>query len=150
MATMKQKKAFKEVLNGSTISGAMIKAGYSETTASTTGKLTNTKGWEELMDKHFPDKLLAKKHHEGLNATTKKPQLIDRDDKGRPIYEYIPEEDYATRFRYLDSAYKLKKKYPEESLGGNKTLIIMVSGETAERYGIQTTPNPGDSSERQA
>lgn len=148
MPTIKQKKAFKEVLNGSTISGAMIKAGYSKTTASTTGKLTKTKGWEELMDKNFPDELLAKKHREGLNATAKKPHLVDRDDKGRPVYEYEKEEDYGVRFKYLDSAYKLKKKYPnEEFQQGNTTNILIVPSEVIERHGLQTNPSTGTSSQ---
>ena|SRR3990167_3719072 len=117
MPTFKQKKAFKAVLNGSTITKAMVRAGYSKTTASTTGKLTNTKGWHELMDENFPDELLAKKHKEGLNATIKKPHLIDRDNKGKPIYEYKREEDFSTRHKYLDSAYKLKNRYPKDGDG---------------------------------
>ena len=114
MATFKQKSAFKEVVNGSTITGAMQNAGYALSTSKRTNKLTRTKGWKELVDKFLPDKLLTRKHLEGLDAVTKKPQLVDRDDKGRPVYEYIPEDDYSTRFRYLESAYKIRDKYPKE------------------------------------
>ncbi len=103
MATIKQKIAFKEVLKGSTITKAMKIAKYADTTASTTGKLTNTKGWNELLEKYLPDKLLAKKHLEGLEAIEEKGQV-----------------DYSTRHKYLDSAYKLKGKYaPEKSVNLN-------------------------------
>ena len=109
MATFKQKRAFKEVLNGSTITKAMKVAGYADTTASTTGKLTNTIGWNELMNEYLPDKLLAKKHLEGLEAT-----------KGGESEE----PDYAVRHKYLDSAYKVKGNYAPEkkdiTTGGDK------------------------------
>jgi len=100
MPTIRQKKAFIRVLNGSTISKSMVKAGYSETTASTTGKLTNTKGWKELMDKYLPDDKLAKVHNDGLKAMKK--------EEGEKV------EDYQTRHRYLDTAYKLKGSYAPE------------------------------------
>lgn len=115
MPTMRQKLAVDKVVgNGGNITRAMLEAGYSPNTANTPQKLTESDGWKELMDQHLPDKLLTKVHKEGLQATTKKPHLVDRDDKGRPVYEYIPEDDYATRHRYLETAYKLKAKYPEE------------------------------------
>ena len=115
MATEKQKKAFiNSVENGGNISKAMRDAKYSDKTAKNPDKLTKSKGWEELCDEFLPDRKLAKVHKEGLNATTKKPHLIDRDDKGRPIYEYTDEDDFSVRHKYLDTAYKLKSKYPAE------------------------------------
>jgi hypothetical protein len=68
----------------------------------------------------FPEKDLIKVHKEGLAATTLKPHLVDRDDKGRPVYEYMLEDDYAVRHKYLDTAYKLKGAYaPEKSINLN-------------------------------
>ena len=64
----------------------------------------------------MPDGLLVKTHKEGLRATTRKPHLIDRDDKGRPIYDYVSEDDFSTRHKYLDTAYKLKGVYAPEKL----------------------------------
>ena len=139
MPTTKQKIAVKNVLNGTTIKKSMEIAQYSPKTAATTGKLTRTKGWRELMEKHLPDKLLAKKHLEGLEATTNKPHLIDRDDKGRPVYDYVPEDDYSTRHKYLDSAYKIKNKYPKDPQDGNRPLIVIISGESAKRYNAPIT-----------
>lgn len=122
MATFKQKAAFKEVLNGSTISGAMVNAGYSETTASTTGKLTNTKGWKDLMKQHLPDSALAKRHRQLLNKNDK-----DSDE---------PETQAVSKA--LDMAYRIKGMYADDRVEGNKTLIVMVTGSTAKRYGINS------------
>lgn len=121
MPTIRQKKAFAKTLeNGGVVSTAMLEADYSRAMAKNPQKLTESKGWKELMDKHLPDNLLAKKHREGLEAVTNKPHLVDRDDKGRPVYEYMPEDDYSTRHKYLDSAYKLKGSYaPEKSVNLN-------------------------------
>jgi len=117
MPTIKQKVAFKEVLNGSTITSAMKKANYSDTTASTTGKLTNTKGWKELVDQHLPDKLLAQKHNEGLNAGK---HIYKNNNETGEIEDLGIEADYATRHKYLDSAYKIKGAYaPEKSVNVN-------------------------------
>ncbi len=69
MATIKQQKAFKEVgVNGGNISKAMKAAGYGKEVSKRTDKLTKTKGWKELMEKHLPDSLLGKKHKELLES----------------------------------------------------------------------------------
>lgn len=123
MPTIKQKQVFRDVLKGSTISGAMVKAGYSPTTASTTGKLTNSDGWKELLDKHIPDKKLAKVLDEGLQA-------------GKSIYkdgeEVAFEKDFAVRHKYLETGLKLKNRFPKElpenPLEGDlKVLLIQIN-----------------------
>ncbi len=60
MATIKQKRAFKEIVeNGRNKGKAMILAGYSENTAIAPTKLTESKGWQELCDEHgLTDELL--------------------------------------------------------------------------------------------
>lgn len=116
MPTIKQKIAFQEVLNGSSISRAMIKAKYSPTTASTTGKLTNTKGWEELMEQFLPDKDLAKVHKEGLKAVKK--QFKNNNSTGE-IEEVAVEPDYAVRHKYLETGYKLKGRLKDKEEKGD-------------------------------
>lgn len=97
MATIKQEQAFDNVVeNGGNVSKAMRDAGYSESTAKTPQKLTESKGWVELINEKLPDSLLAEKHLEGLNAI--------KDG----------EIDYAVRHRYLDTAYKIKGKVVEK------------------------------------
>lgn len=112
MATIKQKKAFLETgVNGGIISKAMLKAGYSESVSKRTDKLTNTKGWEELMEQHLPDKLLAEKHQELLNAEI----IIRQKIKGELVWEK-KKIDSQSVSKGLDMGYKLKGKYaPEKS-----------------------------------
>lgn len=105
------------------------KAGYSDAIAKNPDIIWNSIGFNELLDAALPDDLLAKKHREGLEATS----LYGKDGHEHP--------DYGTRHRYLESAYKLKGKLEQ---GGNKTLVVMVSGESAQRYGI--TPDTENSS----
>lgn len=103
MATLRQKKAFSKVLeNGGIVSRAMSESGYSPATAKNPDKLTDSLGWAELMDTYIPDSMLAKVHLDGLMAT------------------HEGEADYGVRFKYMDSAYKLKGRYPKE---GNTTAV---------------------------
>jgi len=70
MATTRQKKAIAKVVeNGGIVSKAMVESGYSPLTAKTPSKLTDSKAWSELMDKHLNDNDLAKKHNELLGST---------------------------------------------------------------------------------
>lgn len=57
------------VENGGSIGKAMIAAGYSENTANTPQKLTESKGWTELMGDYLSDEDLSKKHAQLLNST---------------------------------------------------------------------------------
>ena len=103
MATEKQKKAAKNMLeNGGNVSKAMRDAGYSPATAHNPQKMTDSDGWNELMDKNFPDELLQKVLNEGLLA-----------DKAIGI-EGNTIEDYPTRHKYLDTAMKLRDRYPAQ------------------------------------
>lgn len=133
MPTIKQKLAFKEVVNGSTITKAMKLAGYSVETSKRTNKLTSTVGWEELMEQHLPDKLLAKKHKELLNKTEK---IVVNDGKDLGSHIEDTGQPHSDATRALDLAYKLKGRYVSEENGGNKTLIINIIPETATRYAI--------------
>ncbi len=76
------------------------------------------------------DTKLAKVHDEGLKATT----LYGKDAVEHP--------DYGVRHRYLETAYKLKGKL-QQAQEGNRTLVLMVSGETASRYVVDETPKLG-------
>ena len=109
MPTIKQEKAFENIVeNGGNVSKGMRDAGYSEKTAKTPQKLTESKGWEELIEENLPDSILAKVHKEGLKAVTPK--------------EKAP--DYSTRHRYLETAYKLKNKIVEHTTVDVKSKIV--------------------------
>lgn len=151
MPTLKQKRVFQRALeNGGNVTQAMKEVGYKQGTIHNPNNVTESDGWKLLMDKHLPDSILAKKHREGLNATTKKPHLIDRDDKGRPIYDYVKEDDYSVRHRYLETAYKIKGKIKEDG-GGSITRILVLPAILIKKNGIPISePNtePGGDSPR--
>lgn len=113
MATMKQKLAYKKVVeNGGNISKAMKDAGFSPATAKTPQKLTESKGWKELMAKYLPDELLAKKHLALLN----KKEIITKNNNATKEIEIVPtgEIDATAVSKGLDMAYKLKGSYAAE------------------------------------
>lgn len=121
MATIKQKKAFDNIVeNGGNISKGMIDAKYSPNTAKTPQKLTESKGWIELMDEYIPDKELVKIHKEGLKANRK---IFKNNNETGEIEMVSEEPDFAIRHKYLDSAYKIKGSYaPEKSATVNVNI----------------------------
>lgn len=131
MPTLKQKKVVKELSDnvGMPIGEAMRRSGYSKTTSETPQRLTDSKGWEELMESYLPDKDLAKVHKEGLKATKHQGVggMVMGLEKGKVDsvgHTEIEIADYATRHKYLDSAYKLKGKYAADKVehSGSFTL----------------------------
>jgi hypothetical protein len=116
--TTKQKLAFKKTIeNRGNVSKSMREAGYSEETAKNPKNLTESKGWLELVDVHLADDLLAQVHAEGLAAGRK---VFKNNVTTGEIEDLGFEPDFAVRHKYLDTAYKIKKKYSEDTL--NKTL----------------------------
>ncbi len=144
MATVKQKIAVKKVLNGSPIGKAMREAGYAVSTSTAGGKLTNSKGWAELVEEFISDKALAKVHKEGLHSTTYFNEIVGRDSKGAPEYHLKQVPDFAVRHKYLESGYKLKGRYSSDSQG-NKVLIINITEAAAKKYAINASPGTSNS-----
>lgn len=143
MATEKQRRAFDTVgVNGGNISKAMVTAGYSKEVSKRTDKLTRTKGWKELMDKHFPDSELAALHKKLLK---KKEVIVVSDGAREGSHLEWTGQPHTDSLKALETAYKLKSRFVEGE-SGNKTLILMVTGETAQRYGIKPTQLPENSS----
>lgn len=106
-ATIKQiKAASKLVENGGNIGKAMIDAGYSPATAKTPQKLTESKGWQNLMDDLFPDLLLLKKHR-GLLYAQK--IIFDYSNGKRKIIVKIM--DTPVVLKAFDMAYRLRGIY---------------------------------------
>lgn len=101
--TSKQRKAFENYINGTdTLKGSMIKAGYSESSASVPNvTLTNSEGWKELCEIYLKDSTLAKIHQEQL--ISKKAIVVN----GK--IEYV--DDNRSRLKALDLAYRCKGKY---------------------------------------
>lgn len=129
MATTKQKRAFKEIIENHRNKGAaMVAAGYSKKSAIAPSRnLTNSKGWKELLEIYLPDKDLIKVHKEGLAATKRQGVggMVLNTEKGEFGHTDIEVPDYATRHRYLETAYKVKGKVVESAVVENKTLNII-------------------------
>lgn len=68
-ATIKQKRALGHLVeNGGNVYRAMISAGYSHATAKTPQKLTESKGFLELLEESLPDNQLLKVHNRLLHT----------------------------------------------------------------------------------
>lgn len=92
MATPRQKKAFKLHLEkGGPVGPVLREAGYSEAMVHNPGKVSKTKGWQELMDEYLPDEYLMQRHH-----------------------FLLENENTNAQAKALDMAYKLKGNYAPE------------------------------------
>jgi len=71
----------------------MIEAGYSKKAAEYPKRMTESKGWQELLTKYFPDDKLLKIHNELLSS-----------------------KDQRVKMEALKEGYKLKDRYPAGKL----------------------------------
>jgi ATP:corrinoid adenosyltransferase len=113
MATEKQKKAIDNLVeSGGSVSGAMRDAGYSDKTAKTPKKLTESKAFKELYDKYIPDELLLEKHKALLN----KEEVVTKNNVTTGEVDVIPTGQIDTQAvkAGLDMAYKVKGNYAAE------------------------------------
>ena len=116
--TYRHKKALKNVGKSRTEAEALEKADYSPSYAKS-GNIKKTKGWQALLEKTLPDKLLVKVHMEGLNATKRQGvggMVIGVEDGEvtKMGHTDIEVPDYPTRHKYLDTAYKIKGKLSDK------------------------------------
>lgn len=160
--TFKQKAAFDKALeNGGVISAAMAEAGYSEAMAKNPQKLTESKGWQELMDTHLPDDQLTARHRELLDKREK--VIIDRADPKTgesAVYEVLDQPDTVAVSKALDMAYKLKGSYaPEKSVNLNVNTDVKIDAKNkrlieeyeSKLFGqLQNDPEPVSSENRPA
>src|SRR3990167_2829677 len=116
---------------------AMRKANYSPRTARTPKK---SKIWPKLLEKYLPDDGLLTVTQEALKANRKRAEVVDRDSKGAPIYEYFDEEDHATRLKAAEQGYKLKNKYPKEGgININEAKVLVMHSELITKYGLPSS-----------
>lgn len=110
------------MVKGSSLSRAMREVGYSKTTAARTNKLTESDGWQELIDKYISEEKLAKVHSEGLNATKRQGVggMVLNTEKGEFGHTEIEVPDYAVRHKYLETGYKIRKRLSDK-VEGDKT-----------------------------
>lgn len=113
MPTIKQRIAVEklsEIIRNSqgkktiTIGRILREAGYSESVCKAPQRVTQRKGWQELIKEYFPDDLLVKKHRELLN----KKEIVTYKGTYKKTDQPHTDVKYA-----LEMLYKLKKKYDE-------------------------------------
>ena len=123
--TLKQKLAFKKVVEGSSITQAMKDVHYSDSTAKRTNKLTNTEGWKELLNQYLPDDKLLKTHDAALQATKWNDFTGER------------EEDHNIRLKAAELGYKIKGRLGETAIvqqfnvGGEMALEFIDKDESS-------------------
>lgn len=108
--TIKQRLALKNIAEKHcSLKQGMLDAGYSINTAVKPKNLTESKGWNEIMEEFLPDWKLGKKHFELLD----KQEVITRNNNKSGKIEVIKtgEIDVVAVSKALDMAYKLKNKY---------------------------------------
>lgn len=126
MPTIRQKIAFKKTVeNGGNVSKAMRDAKYGKTSKNPK-KLTQSKGWQELMDEYLPEKDLARVHKE-LTLSTKVDHMVfplgpeDEDDinfSGAKVFKKEKED--------TDEA-ELPEPYKERTTLTDKEIIEMLA-----------------------
>lgn len=123
MATNKQKALAKKLVENPRLSmgEAMREVGYSEASAIKPSEVTESKGWQELVEKMLPDEKVLLRHAEGLDATK---EVLSHTEPDRTV------PDYAVRKQYIELAYKVKgklKDVPVPPLGGveGNTIIFV-------------------------
>jgi hypothetical protein len=121
MATTKQTQVVDKIVeNHGNISKSMREVGYTDATAKNPKNLTNSKGFQQLCEER------------GLTDNFLVDALVE-DIKKKP----------ENRKPELELAFKVKGKLQDRQ-EGNKTLILNVIGESAQRYGVSR--NTKDSS----
>lgn len=69
---------------------------------------------QKAIDERLPDDLLDQVHLEGLRANRVISANIIHGEADEATNDFIEVPDYATRHKYLDSAYKVKGSYAAE------------------------------------
>ena len=131
-AAVRAKKAFGIIVaNGGKKSTkkALLEAGFPPSIAKNPKRITSSKTWKDLLDKYLPEENLLKENKEGLMATVKVPQIVSRDEDGRPEYQYIEMPNHAVRHRYLETAYKIRGRLsPDAPIGQVIVPVIIMRG----------------------
>ena len=106
LPTKRQKAVFKKVFKGGKSIHSAMKDVYAESSAKNPKNITQSKGWQELMEKYLPDKKLAQVHRYLLNH-----------------------KDWRAKDAGLDKGYKIKGRYApsDTSERVEKVIIEIVS-----------------------
>lgn len=119
--TIRQMKLAKNIGKSRTLQEAAEKAGYAPSTARQQQSITDTKGWQEILDMALPDEDLLEVHK-----------------------KLLKHDEWQANNAGLDKAYKIKNKYPKE--GGvniNEAKILIMPAELIEKYDLPSNTSDG-------
>lgn len=106
---------------------AMRRAGYSVVYSTNPKQLTETDGFQQIIEKYLPDEVLAEKHLSLLNAKRKKTTFV----KGQ-VTEVIEEEDTFAITNALKLGYQVKGKLVDKKqINGQLSVTALVAAVTS-------------------
>lgn len=118
MSTTKQREVFKKMVeNGGNMGKIMREAGYSEAMAKNPHKITQSKGFREILEQYGLDDVTLFKKHKELLESKKIIRTFNKDGLKIETEEINPIVAKA-----LDMAYKVKGLYAPEK------MVAMVGG----------------------
>lgn len=85
---LKHKKILEKLGKGKTLTQAAQEVGYAESTA-TSGAITKTKSWKQMLDQYLPESKLLKVHDQQLNSYKLQSMLFQKQIDDEVIYELI-------------------------------------------------------------
>src|SRR3990167_1660130 len=106
MSTFKQKRLAKKLVENSSLSvgRAMIESGYSPITATHPSQVTNSIGFQQMLERYMPDTLLARTNKQALKA--KRFDQFQRKE--------VP--DWTNRIKAAELGYKVRGKLIPDQL----------------------------------
>jgi len=141
--------ARKVILEGKSVSRAMVESGYSPKTAKNPQHLTRSRGWQELIGASLVDEKIVKEHSKLLKATKIRSYsfpLCEDDKTIKEIIEgfngnrllgvshgprtktaYYSTPDNMARFKALETAYKLKGRLNPQPMQPERNEIDQMS-----------------------
>lgn len=123
MPTIKQTRALEKIVeNGGNVSRAMLEVGYTKATAKTPQKLTTSQGFQELLEE------------KGLTDSFLTEALVEDIKKKK-----------GNRKAELELGFKVRGRLKEDA-GGNKTNILIITSESAQRFNAPVAQLTEDSS----
>ena len=139
MHTSKQRNALKEMVANSGKSKAQIMrdVGYSERTARSPKKLTESKGWLELQKEYLPDKDTLEVHKESLHATKIISANITYGEANEKTNDFIEVPDHKVRLDAVKLDYQVKGRLNSGgNININEAKILVLPAELITKHGI--------------
>lgn len=136
MATLKQKRLARKIVENRSpdMKTAMLEVGYSMATAIKPSQVTNSIGWNELMEKYLPDEDLLQVHQEGLHANKVVSAVIVGKDANEKTNDFIEVPDVPTRLKAVELGYKVKGKLKDTPNSLTQNNFFDLAKQQREKY----------------